>query len=379
MKRALVSLSLAIALTGAVALAEEPTGITLPPDGGNQHATVTQGLGLVTVSIDYHSPRVVRNGDDRRGKIYGKLVPYGMQKTLGYGTCTQCPWRAGANENTIFTTSHDVKIEGQPLPAGSYGLHMIPGETDWTIIFSKNSSSWGSFWYDPSQDALRVNVKPAKSEYHEFLTYEFPEREIGRAVAAMKWEDLSVPFTITVDNPYELYIGQLRNQLHGAASTPENWDAAARFALRAQVAPKDALQWAQDAVNPNYGGREDFQTLSTLSEAQEANGLTAEAKATQEKALNSPTATVIDIHQYGRQLMAQGKKAEALAVFELNAKKHPNEWPVNVGLARGYSAAGRYKEALKYAKLAQAQAPDEGNRNSLKTGIEKLEAGKDMN
>src|SRR5436305_11313276 len=129
--------ALVLMLAGSAAFAQQSTGITLPPSGNNQHSSVTQSIGLVNVTIDYSSPRVVRNGEDRRGKIYGKLVPYGMQKTLGYGTCTQCHWRAGANENTVFTTSHDIKIEGQPLAAGSYGLHMIPGESEWTIIFSK--------------------------------------------------------------------------------------------------------------------------------------------------------------------------------------------------------------------------------------------------
>jgi len=117
----------------------------------------------------------------------------------------------------------------------------------------------------------------------------------------------------------------------------------------------------------------------TLADAQEANGMQAEAAKTRDRALASPAATAIDLHLYGRSLLQQGKKDAALAIFELNAKRHPNEWPVNVGLARGNSAVGRYKEALKYAKLALAQAPDDGNRSVLKAGIEKLEQGKDMN
>lgn len=107
--------------------------------------------------------------------------------------------------------------------------------------------------------------------------------------------------------------------------------------------------------------------------------MATESAATRQKALASPTASVFDLHAYGRQLMQQGKKQEALAVFEMNAKRHPNEWPVNVGLARGYSAVGRYQDALKYAKLALAQAPDDNNKRVLTAGIEKLQAGKDMN
>src|SRR3954464_14000461 len=151
----------AIALTAIGASAQ----ITLPPSGGNERSTVTQHIGPVVVSIDYSSPHVHSpQGQDRRGKIWGALVPYGMAN-LGFGSCKECPWRAGANENTVFTTSNDVMIEGQKLAAGSYGLHMMPGENEWTIIFSKNSTAWGSYFYDASEDALRVKVKPTKSEY----------------------------------------------------------------------------------------------------------------------------------------------------------------------------------------------------------------------
>jgi tetratricopeptide (TPR) repeat protein len=100
------------------------------------------------------------------------------------------------------------------------------------------------------------------------------------------------------------------------------------------------------------------------------------AKATMQKAMEHPTATVVDLHMYGRQLQAQKKTDEAMAVFLLNAKRHPDVWPVNVGLARAYSAQGKLKEALAAAKKAVAQAPDDGNRNSLKNMIAKLEAGK---
>jgi len=354
--------------------------LTMPPDGANQRASVTQQLGLVKVTIEYSSPKVhnPHTGEDRRGKIWGKLVPYGLVD-LGFGTCKECPWRAGANENTVFTVSHDVQIEGKTLPAGSYGLHMIPGENEWTIVFSKNNRSWGSFFYDPSEDQLRVTAKPAKSEYHEFLTYEFPDRQLDKATVALKWEELQVPFTISVDNINDLYLAAMRNDLRGDKGFEwQNFVNAARFALEHKDA-KEGLEWAKVAASPRFPGNANFSTLSTLADLQEANGLAAEAKKTRETAFNHPTATVFDLHQFGRQLLARGKKEEAMAVWQLNAKRHPNEWPVNVGLARGNSALGNYPEALKYAKLALTQAPDEMNKNALAEGIKKLEAGKDMN
>jgi tetratricopeptide (TPR) repeat protein len=133
------------------------------------------------------------------------------------------------------------------------------------------------------------------------------------------------------------------------------------------------------AVNRRFVGQQNFQTLTTLAMAQEASGKADDAKASRELAMNHPTATVLDLHQYGRQLLNQGKKEEALRIWEANAKRHPDVWPVHVGLARGYSAVGRYQDALKHAKLALAQAPDDTNKKSLTDGIAKLEAGKDMN
>ncbi len=140
----------------------------------------------------------------------------------------------------------------------------------------------------------------------------------------------------------------------------------------------EALQWAQTAVNGQFVGQENFRTLTTLSQLQAANGRDADSKKTMDLALTHPTASATDLHQYGRQLMQQGKKEEALAIWQLNAKKHPNVWPVNVGLMRGYVATGKKAEALKYAKLALAQAPDESNRKNLERLIKQLEEGKDI-
>lgn len=354
-------------------------GISTPPAGDNQKSSVTQYIGLVRVTVDYNSPDVHGpNGEDRRGKIWGTLVPWGAPD-LPFGTCTECPWRAGANENTVFSVSHGVKVEGQPLPAGSYGLHMIPGQDEWTVVFSKNYKSWGSFYYDPAEDALRVKVKPSKSEFNEWLTFEFTDRRPDKATLALKWEELQVPFTVTVDNITGLHLAAIRDELRNSQGfTWQNWVQAAQYALQAGR-PNEALELAETAVKRPFIGQENFQTLSTLAMAQEAAGRTEEAKATREKSLQHRTAGPLEIHQYARQLLTQGKKEEALRVWELNAKRYPGEWPVHVGLARGYSAAGRYKEALKHAKIALAQAPDEINKRSLLDAVAKLEQGKDMN
>ena len=170
------------------------------------------------VSIDYSSPKV----NNRRGKIWGALVPYGMTK-LGFGTAKESPWRAGANANTVFTVSHAVKIQGKPLAAGSYGLHAIVGKDEWTLVFSKNNSSWGSFFYDPAEDALRVTVKPESHEFREWLNYEFTKREPNKSVAELHWEDLKIAWTIEVEQEDELYISLLKEELR--TMTGFNWRA----------------------------------------------------------------------------------------------------------------------------------------------------------
>ncbi|MEA2337214.1 MAG: hypothetical protein QOE82_1221 [Thermoanaerobaculia bacterium] len=371
---------LAAAAVALTAIGASAQNITLPPSGGNEQASVTQHVGPVVVTIDYSSPHVHSpQGQDRRGKIWGALVPYGMAN-LGFGTCKECPWRVGANENTTFTTSHDIQVNGSTLPAGTYALFAIPQQDEWTWIFSKNHTSWGSFFYDPAEDALRVKAKPEKAEYREVLTFDFTERKDDHATVAMKWEELAVPIDITVPNSADLYVAKLANELRNSPGfTDASWEQAARYALDNKH-PAEGLAWAERSVNPAGGiGRKTFTNLMTLADAQEANGKTADAAKTREEAMNNPTATVFDLHGYGRQLLAKGKTDEAMKVFQLNAKRNPGVWPTNGGLMRGYSAMGNYPEALKYAKLALAQAPDEGNRKNLENLIKKLEAGQDVN
>jgi len=373
-KRVLVSLGLGCVLVASVAPAQL---VHTSPSGDNQKSAVSQWIGPVEIAITYNSPNVhAPDGTDRRGKIWGELVPWGMAN-LGFGTCgDHCPWRGGANENTVFRVSHDVAVEGKALAAGSYGLHFLPGKDEWTVVFSKNSTSWGSFFYDAKEDALRVVVKPVPSSYREWLSYEFIDRETDHATVALAWEELAVPFRIAVPGLDELYVQGIRNQLRTEPGFSWlGWQEAAQYLVQKKLHPEEAVAWAQNAVTLPGIGQENFATLSTLAQAQGFAGKSVDAGTTMDRALAHPTATVFDLHQYGRQLLRSGDPARALKVFELNAKRFPNQWPVNVGLARGYAAAGRTKEALKAAKAALAQAPDEVNRKSLEGIVEKLEKG----
>jgi hypothetical protein len=360
----------------AAPAAAQPGGITTPPSGDNQYASVTQGIGPVRLTVEYNSPDVHGpDGADRKGKIWGDLVPYGMA-SLGFGTCgDQCPWRGGANENTVFTTSHDIKVQGQPLPAGSYGLHFLPGKDDWTVIFSKNHTSWGSFFYDPKEDALRVQAKPAKSDYHEWLTYEFTDRQTDHATLALQWEDLQLPLTITVDNIADIYVDKISQELRSSPGFNwQSWMAAAQYTLASKTHLEQGLEWAEKAAHGVGLGQENFNTLSTLADLQAANGKTAEAKKTIDLALQQPSAGPFDIHLYGRRLQQEKKNEEAMKVFELNAKRYPNKWPVHMGLARGHFALGHRDKALAEAELALKQAPDDASRAGVEAFIKQIKA-----
>lgn len=154
-------------------------------------AGVMQRLGTDTdITIEYSRPGV-------KGRtIWGALVPYGMAPGNEYSKGKPFPWRAGANENTTIEVSRDVLIEGKKLPAGKYGIHMIPSQKDWVIIFSKNNSAWGSFSYDQKEDALRITVTPVTAPHMEWLMYGFDDLAGTSATAYLRWEKLKVPFKI---------------------------------------------------------------------------------------------------------------------------------------------------------------------------------------
>jgi len=356
-------------------------GISLPPSGDNQKCSITQHIGLATVRVDYSRPDVhASDGSDRRGRIWGQLVPYGWNEE-SFGTCgAKCPWRGGANENTVVRFSHDVTVEGKPLAAGVYGLHFVPGETEWIVIFSRNSASWGSYAYDEAEDALRVTVTSRKAPYREWLAYDFIDRHPDRAVLALEWEDLRVPIAIAVPRTSEIYYETIRDELRSSPGFDwHSWQQAADYLIQQKIHLEEAERWARSAVSLPFIGEEDWDSLRTLASAQKALGKEAEAKATMAKALAHPSAGPIDVYQYARPLIAAGQAQEALGIFQDAARRLPGQWPLDLGIARAQSALGRYSDALKHAKSALVVAPDDPNRENVKRLIARLEKGEDMN
>ncbi|MFZ6011562.1 MAG: DUF2911 domain-containing protein [Bacteroidota bacterium] len=357
---------LAVALLTFAVSMSYAQGLTSPPSGDNQKSAVTQWIGPVSVSITYSSPDVHGpNGEDRKGHIWGELVHYGFIDQ-GFGTSKAAPWRAGANENTVITFSHDVKINGKDLKAGTYGLFLdVEKEGPWNWIFSTNSKSWGSYFYNPAEDALRVSTQPVDAAYTEWLTYSFEDRQANSAVACLQWENKKVPFKIEVANINEVYVAMMRNDLRGSVGFDyKNLAAAAQFCAQNKINLEEALTWAETAVSMPFVGQEEFSTLQTKSAVLHALGRHAEADATMDKAINHVTANVQVVHQYGRSLLQEGKNEKALEVFKLNRQRHPDDkFTTFVGLARGFTATGDKKNAIKNWEIAIKNIPDNQKQN----------------
>ncbi len=349
--------------------------MTLPPSGNNQKSEVSQYLGLVKVTITYSSPDVAGR------EIWGKLIPYGLTNLNFLKSSEQnpSPWRAGANENTTITFSNDIEVEGKPIKAGIYGLHMIPGQEEWTLIFSSSSTAWGSFSYTPSDDALRVNVKPAACEFNEFLTYEFTDRLQNSATARMKWEKVAVPFKITVSNGDDLYVKKLREEFVSPKGFAwQNVVAAANFCANKKINLEEALSWVNAFINPPRSIRY-FPLYNSKGNVLSAMNKKEEADAVMKEAINLPDATAAQIVNYGRTLITQTRAKDAMPVFELAFKKYPTNTTAIAGMARGYSANGDSKKALKFAQDALKLETDAAAKITLEGFVKKLEKGEAIN
>ncbi|HYF31199.1 MAG TPA: DUF2911 domain-containing protein [Chitinophagaceae bacterium] len=372
MRRTLLLMScVAAAVLSAISLNAQT--LTRPPDGGNKKAIVGERIGITDVTITYDRPGV----KGREGHIWGELVYTGFTDQ-GFGSSKSSPWRAGANENTTISFTTDVKIEGKDLPAGKYGLFLAYDPNESIVIFSKNSNSWGSYFYDEKEDALRVKVKPqALDKSVEWLKYEFMNQTNNSATVTLQWEKLSIPFKVEVDlvkTQLASFASELRTD---KGFTWQTWDQAAQWCLQNNVNLEQALKWADSASGPVFGGNSNFQPIATKAQILEKLGRTEEAQALMKTAL--PLGNMNQLHQYGRQLLAQKKNKEALEVFKMNATKNPNQFTTVVGLLRGYSANGDYKTALKYAQQALPIAPNQANKTNVEAMIRKLQEGKDVN
>jgi len=365
----LVTLLAAVMHSGA-ALGQELSELSTPPNGLNQKSEVSQWIGPVKITISYHSPNVHGgdSGADRTDHIWGELLKYGFFDE-GFGPSHATPWRAGANESTTITLSHDVKVGGKDLRAGTYALFLDLEPTGpWSWIFS-TQVGWGAYQYDPKFDALRVPATPETAPYTEFLTYGFDERRPDSAVASLQWEKKRVAFKIDIPNVKQIYVDQMRKELLAWPGFDyRNWQNAAQFCADNKINLDEALVWAERAISEPFRnaaqGREDFYTLRTKASVLRAMGRDPESETVMDKAAALPGSPVMGIHQYGLSLLAAGRKEKAFELFKMNRRVHPDESFVTyVGLARGYTAIGDKKNAIANWEIALRNIPESQKPN----------------
>ena len=330
----------------------QPIELTIPRV--SQRGTVSQRIGLTDITIVYHRPEVGGR------EIWGKTVPYGKV------------WRAGANENTTITFTDDVYVEGKSLTAGTYGLHTIPDKDQWTIIFSKNSTSWGSFSYDEKEDALRVTTKPQTADFREALTYTFEDVKPDSTAATLRWEKLAVPFHISVDVKAAV-LRSIKNELRSVGGfTWAGYDEAAQWCLDNNYNLEEALKWEDTSIS-NEDRFENWETKSRILDAMNKKDEAAKAFSTA-----MDRATAIQLYAYARGLQRSGNAKRAFELYPLVSKKDANHWTSHLAQARISSNGGDFQAAAKEMTMAINTAPD-ATKPFLQPLLKRLENKDDIN
>jgi len=305
--------------------------LTLPD--ASPRAVVMQQVGICEIKIDYHRPGV------KGREIWGKLVPF------------EQVWRAGANENTTISFSNEVIIDGRKVPAGIYGLHMIPTESDWTIVLSRDYKAWGSFFYNEANDKLRFIVTPQPADYREWLIYTFDEVTPASVTASLRWEKLRVPFKIEIDL-HKQVLDDIAVQLTGLPGFFwQGWNQAANYCYVNNLNLEQGLEWADRSIGINKNVTNTFTKallLSALGKRDEAGKLKAEA---------FTDAAENDVNTLGYQLLGGGKTDDAIEVFKKNTELYPDSWNVWDSLAEGYMNKGDNQLAVQYYTKALGMAP----------------------
>ena len=255
--------------------------LNLPRESARQE--IIQTVGDTKISVVYYRP----NAKDR--KIWDGLEKYGAV------------WRTGANENTTFETTNDVKINGQVLPKGKYGLHTIPNKDEWTIIFNKVNNEWGSFRYDQKQDALRVSAKPTAANLQETMAISFENVKANTSEVVIAWEKVKVPFTVDVGDINSRVLADIRTQLASVKADDFRTPAqAAGWILSSKMTAnyEEAVKWVDSSIKT----RETFGNLNIKARLLGGLNRKAEAIATAEKAIQvgkaaTPAANTADLEK----------------------------------------------------------------------------------
>jgi hypothetical protein len=342
-----------LAFTTLLANTQTITTPRVPSPG----ATVSQTIGISAITVKYSRPSV------RGRQIWGTQVPYGWNKQA-FGAGNDAPWRAGANENTVLHLSDPATIEGQAVPAGDYGLTFVVNQDNTgEVILSKDSRSWGSFWYDPKNDEMRAKISLRAIPHTELLTYDFMNLTKNSAELVLNWEKLQFPVKIefAVD---DIVMANAAEELKGPIGF--NWagySSAAGYALQNKLTANydRALTWADQAIGINAN----FTDLSIKSGLLKEMGKAAEAETIMKDAVG--VATEIELNAYGYQLLADKDQDKAIGIFILNTQRHPTSANTFDSLGEAYALKGDKKDAIiNFKKSLALNPPGPTKENSEK-------------
>jgi len=325
-------------------------------------AELQQRIGLTDITVNYSRPKLTLRGNDRTGKIWGQLVPYELTK-INFAGRGEIPWRAGANENTTIQFSSDVKIEGKDLPAGKYGLHMImhkDGKA--TVIFSKNNTSWGSFFYKASEDALRVDVETKKNPKTEVLTYSFVDYGNNYGVLALDWEMKRIPIRIEID-ANKTILASYRKELRSLPGFGwQGFLTAANYCANNRTNLEEGLKWANIAVTRNKS----YRTLTTRGRLNILSGKKADGDKDYSAAIPLGNKNQLNATGYG--LLNAKVYDLAIKIFKANAAKNPKDPNMFDSLGEAYKISGDKQNAIINLKKALSMNPPA----NVKANSEKL-------
>lgn len=336
---------------GALAVAAAPALSQAPPlrlPAASPKATVTQTVGLTDVTVRYSRPAVAGR------KVWGGLVPFGEV------------WRTGADENTTLTFSTPVTVGGKTLPAGTYGLHTIPGEKEWTVILSTEAAAWGSYSYDAKEDAVRFTALPRQGPLEERLLFTLADPTERSVAVTLAWEKLRLSFPVEVDTK-TVVLASLREQLRGQPRFGwQGWNEAAAWCVRNDTALEQAEEWVDRSIRMNRS----FTNQSTKAALLERKGDAKGAAELRGKALE--LATEVELNQYGYELLGQKKVDEAIRAFERNTKDHPGSWNAWDSLAEAWATAGDRKKAAASYEKALSMTEEEEQKKRIRGELAKL-------
>lgn len=345
----LTTATAAILGTAFISICSFAQGITTPRTP-SPASSVSQTIGISTVTVKYSRPSV------KGREIWGSLVPYGWTKQ-GFGNNKEAPWRAGANENTVIEFSHPAKVEGQMVPAGSYGLFIAVNKDNTAdLILSKDYKSWGSFWYNDKNDQMRAKINTRTIPNTEFLTYSFNNLTKNSGELDLDWEKKQFPIKIEFDVD-KLVMENAAEELKGQVGfTWQGYTSAATYALQNKAYLDKALEWSEAAVTRN----KNFTTLRLKSDVLEAMNKPQEAEAARKQA--GDLATEGELNTYGYQLLNQGQSDKAIEILTLNTQKFPKSANAWDSLGEAYFTKGDKKNAAVYFKKSLSSNPSDATK-----------------